>query len=63
MTELGSATVQVWVRKKNERIASRLAEFDRSDTKAALWLERNPPPYKPRLLRSVIRKWWQGESA
>lgn len=60
MTELGSATVQVWARRKAERIARRLEEFDRSDAKAALWLQQNPPPPKP-WLRDVIRKWWKGE--
>ena len=58
MGELGSATVQVWVRKRASDSAVRLAVFD---AKEALMAQGNPPPPKP-WLRDWIRGWWEGKT-
>jgi len=61
-TEIGSATVQVWVRKEKER---RAIEANRRAFDEEWWRIVYPPIPVPDIpkpwLRDAIRKWWKGE--
>ena len=59
MSELGSATVQVWARKKAERMVRIEAEADRMFRRLDTQINLLAPP-KP-WLADAIRKWWRGK--
>lgn len=59
MTELGSATVQVWARKRDQRrgFEAAMAKIDEAILQNDLEFYGPPKPW----LQDAIWKWWKGE--